>query len=171
MNVFFFFRGPSPPSVGVTETLGSSLPAALLCTWCVWSTGSPASSSYASRASPAPCERRRTWGNSTCHHCSALMSPLLSYQPSRWSDPCSEAILDNPLTKNSLRATCFHLSVQSSHSPFPLFVPAPDPWPQTTSGTLSAIPQPATRGSTAPWSGRRTARRQADPATLSTWNI
>lgn len=55
--------------------------------WCAWSTGWPASNFYASRASPAPCERRKMWENWTCPHCSALTSPLLSYPPSRCISP------------------------------------------------------------------------------------
>lgn len=60
---WFFSRDPSQPFVGVTETPVCSLLAGRLCTWCGWNTGWPASSSCASRASPAPCARRRTWGS------------------------------------------------------------------------------------------------------------
>lgn len=103
--------------------------------WCAWNTGWPACSSCASRASPAPCGRRRTWGSWTCLRYSALMSPVRSYPPSRWK------ILEGLLHANSRRfsvwsckiwgmRTCFLLSVQQDYSPFPVFVLAPNPWPQ-----------------------------------------
>lgn len=118
-----FSRGPSPPSAGVIETLVCSSPAVQPCTWCVWNTGWPAFSSCASRASPAPCERRRTWENSTCLLCSALMLPLLSSQPSRWAVVCTT------WSQTTVNSVMFSF-VQESHSLFPLFILASNPWPQ-----------------------------------------
>lgn len=120
------FRGPSLPSAGATETPACSWRAARRCTWCAWSTGWPACSSCASRASPAPCERRRTWASWTCPRCSAPTSPVLSYPPSRCADDPSTELLLHQLgctwgkkkvqTKKML--TCFLWGMQQFHSPF-----------------------------------------------------
>lgn len=133
------FRDPSLPFAGVTGTLACSWRVGRRCTWCGWSTEWPACSSCASRASPAPCERRKTWGSWTCPRCSALMSPVLSYPPSRCVDPRWTAWGGSCFTGLVALGTCknadmFSLEWAAVLQPFPLFVLAPNPWPQQHPG-------------------------------------
>lgn len=172
------FRGPSPPSAGVTETPACSWRAARRCMWCAWSTGWPACSSCVSRASPVLCVRRRTWASSTCPRYSAPTSPVLSYPPSRCTDDCVKELPLQQLDctggkRGSAKKKCWHVFSRrwKNFTALSSLCPSPQSLTPTTSGTLSAIPQLGTRGSTAPWRGQKIALRQEGPATHSTWNI